>query len=403
MSEMTAPRHRWIVFGAMAGVYLTFGVAVAAIAPMLTVVREDLGVSRGAMGFALGAWALIYIGTAPIAGRFIDRVGLGWSLTLGGVSIAGSLLLRAAAQGLGTLWLAVAAFGVFGPLVSASAPKLMATWFPDEHERRRGVGWYSVAPGVGGTLVIATTNPVLLVWFDSWRQVLVFEAALATVATIAWIIVWNRVEQPEPAETTTVAAGEGSFRHLLGSREIQLILVVAFTLFFVTHALGNWLPTVLEELSGLSPTAAGGWVAVGGLVSIAAGATIPAFATPGRMHLLIAGILTVTMLGLVAIVLTPTGAHGALSLVTALRGSLIGLAIVTLLAADRVTPANTGIANGLWFSAAEVGGVTGPLAVGALADSSTGYEGALLTVAAIGSLGVVVSLLAHRRRTPVAP
>lgn len=400
---MTAPRHRWIVFGAMAGVYLTFGIAVAAIAPMLTVVREDLGVSRGAMGFALGAWALIYIGTAPIAGRFIDRFGLGWSLALGGVSIAGSLLLRAGAQGLGTLWLAVAAFGVFGPLVSASAPKLMATWFPDERERRRGVGWYSVAPGVGGTLVIATTNPVLLVWFDSWRSVLVFEAAIATIATIGWIVVWNWVEQPEAVDADgAVTPEDGSFRHLLGSREIQLILFVAFTLFFVTHALGNWLPTVLEELSGLSPTAAGGWVAAGGLVSIAAGATIPAFATPARMHLLIAGILTMTMLGLVAIVLAPAGAHGALSLVTALRGSLIGLAIVTLLAADRVTAANTGIANGLWFSAAEVGGVTGPLAVGALADSNAGYEGALLTVAAIGSLGVVVSVVAHRRR-PAQP
>lgn len=398
MAAMTAPRHRWIAFGAMAGVYLTFGIAVAAIAPMLTVVREDLGVSRGEMGFALGAWALIYIGTAPVAGRFIDRFGLGWSLALGGVSIAGSLLLRAAAQGLGTLWLAVAAFGVFGPLVSASAPKLMATWFPDEHERRRGVGWYSVAPAIGGTLVIATTNPVLLVWFDSWRSVLVFEAVIATVATIAWVVVWNSVEQPEPVEVGTVTTQEGSFRHLLGSREIQLILFVAFTLFFVTHALGNWLPTVLEELSGLSPTAAGGWVAVGGLVSIAAGATIPAFATPARMHLLIAVILSVTMIGLVSIVLAPAGAHGALSLITALRGSLIGLAIVTLLAADRVTPANTGIANGLWFSAAEVGGVTGPLAVGALADSNAGYEGALLTVAAIGSVGVLVSVVAHRRR-----
>ncbi|MEM8706720.1 MAG: MFS transporter [Actinomycetota bacterium] len=398
---MTAPpRHRWIVFGAMAGVYTTFGIAVAAIAPMLTVVREDLGVSRGAMGFALGAWAMIYIGTAPIAGRFIDRFGLGWSLTLGGVSIAGSLLLRAGAQGLGSLWLAVAAFGVFGPLVSASAPKLMATWFPDERERRRGVGWYSVAPGVGGTLVIATTNPVLLEWFASWRGVLVFEAAIAAVATVAWVVVWNSVERPEPVESAAVTAETGSFRHLLGSPEIRLILIVAFTLFFVTHALGNWLPTVLEELSGYSPTAAGGWVAAGGLVSIAAGATIPAFATPGRMHLLIAGILAVTMAGLLLIVVTPSGAHGALSLVTALRGSLIGLAIVTLLAADRVTPDNTGIANGLWFSVAEVGGVTGPLAVGALADTGAGYEGALLTVSGIAVLGVVVSSIAHRRRRP---
>ena len=133
---MSTPRHRWIVFGAMTGVYFSFGIAVTAIAPMLTAVRDDLGVSRGAMGFALGAWALIYIVTAPLAGRFIDRIGLGWSLALGGLSVSGSLVLRAAAQGLGSLWLAIAFFGVFGPLVSASAPYLMATWFPDENERR---------------------------------------------------------------------------------------------------------------------------------------------------------------------------------------------------------------------------------------------------------------------------
>ena len=205
MEPMSTPRHRWIVFGAMTGVYFSFGIAVTAIAPMLTVVRDDLGVSRGAMGFALGAWALIYIVTAPLAGRFIDRIGLGWSLALGGLSVSGSLVLRAAAQGLSSLWLAIAFFGVFGPLVSASAPKLMATWFPDENERRRGVGWYSVAPAIGGTITLAVTNPVLLEWFDSWRQVLVFEATIGAVATAVWIVVWNRVERPtttrvEPAE-----------------------------------------------------------------------------------------------------------------------------------------------------------------------------------------------------------
>ena len=39
--------------------------------PDFTVVRDDLGISRAAMGFALGAWALIYIVSAPPAGRVI--------------------------------------------------------------------------------------------------------------------------------------------------------------------------------------------------------------------------------------------------------------------------------------------------------------------------------------------
>ena len=54
MESMSTPRHRWIVFGAMTGVYFSFGIAVTAIAPMLTAVRDDLGVSRGAMGLRWG-------------------------------------------------------------------------------------------------------------------------------------------------------------------------------------------------------------------------------------------------------------------------------------------------------------------------------------------------------------
>lgn len=395
---MAGPQHRWFVFGAMSAVYFSFGIAVAAIAPMLTVVRNDLGVSRGAMGFALGAWAMIYIATAPVAGRFIDRFGLGWSLALGGVSVAGSLLLRASAQGLGTLWLAVAFFGLFGPLVSASAPKLMAVWFPDERERRRGVGWYAMAPSIGGTLAVAVTNPVLLVWFDSWRGVLAFEATIAVVATLVWVIVWNLVEQPdqETAGETTHPTPDVGWRGLLRSREIRLILVVALALFFLVHALGNWLPTILEEFSGMSPSAAGAWAGAGGLVGIACSGSVPAFASPSRMHLLLGAVMVVAAGALLLMVSTPSSIHGPLAIVTFVRGALVPLAVITLLNAERVTPANTGLANGLWFSVAEVGGVSGPLTVGALADRSVGYNGALLTVAAVALFGAAVAFASHR-------
>ena len=281
---MAAPRHRWVVFGGLVGVYGSFGVAVAAIAPMLSVVRADLGASRGQMGLALGAWALVYIVTAPIAGRFIDRAGLGWSLFLGGCSIVGSLLLRAAAQGIGSLWLAVAFFGVFGPLVSAAAPTLMATWFPDERERRRGVGLYAAAPALGGTVTVAITNPVLLTWLGSWRAVLVFEAGIAAIATLVWVMIWNRVDDPSPPDRSVDHAGTGTFRRLVQESEIRLILAMAFALFFLNHALGTWMPTVLEELGGFSPTSAGAWVAAAGVIGIVATATLPGHATPERMH-----------------------------------------------------------------------------------------------------------------------
>ncbi|MEM9204375.1 MAG: MFS transporter, partial [Actinomycetota bacterium] len=311
-----------------------------------------------------------------------------------------SLVLRAAADGLLGLWLAVAFFGVFGPLISASAPKLMASWFPDEAERRRGVGWYAMAPALGGAITVAVTNPVLLVWFDSWRTVLLFEASIAAAATLGWVAVWCRVDRPRAADRTGPAADaeRGGWRQLLGSTELQLVFFVAFTLFFLNHALGNWLPTVLEEFSGLSPSEAGAWVGAGGLIAIVSSGTIPPFADPNRMHLLIAAVLTVAAGALALIVVAPSAAHGPLAMLTFVRGALVPLAAITVLTADRVSPTNAGLANGLWFSFAEIGGVTGPLTIGALADTSAGYRGALLAVLGVSLAGAAVALVSHRER-----
>ena len=60
--------------------------------------------------------------------------------------------------------------------------------------------------------------------------------------------------------------------------------------------------------------------------------------------------------------------------------------------------ASAGLASGVWFSVAEVGGVTGPLTVGALADTTVGYEGAMLTVAGVSLFGAVVALISHQER-----
>jgi MFS family permease len=393
---MTAPRHRWVVFGGLVAVYFSFGIGVAAIAPMLTLVREDLGASRGQMGLALGSWTMIYIVTSPIAGRFIDRFDLGWSLFLGGCSVIGSLLLRAMADGVGTLWLAVACFGIFGPLVSASAPALMANWFPDERERRLGVGLYAAAPALGGTIIIAITNPVLLEWLGTWRRVLVLEAAIAAVCTVGWLVIWAWVERPDRLTGADDREGAGTVRRLLRSTEVRLILVTAFALFFVIHSLGTWLPTVLEEHGGMSPAGAGGWVAAAGLIAIVLTATLPSQATPGRMHLLFISLLSVTVAAVALVSFGPVAAIGPAALITSARSPLVPIAIVTLLEADDVTPANAGLANGLWFSAAQVGGVSGPLILGAVADTALGYEGALTTVAVIGTLGVAVAVVQRR-------
>ena len=391
---MNASHHRWRVLIGLVGVYSAFGMAVTALAPMLTLVQEDIGASRGSMGLALGAWAFMFIFTAPLAGRFIDRFGIGWAVALGGCSVSGSLLARADATSVSSMWLAVALFGVFGPLISASAPTFVTRWFPDETERRRAVGIYVVAPAVGGVVIVATTNSFLLPLFDdSWRRVLIAESALAAALTVVWAVTYATSTKPSIPRPKTTPEG-GHLRELLGSSGVRLALGLAFTVFFVNHSLGPWTVTVVEDLGDFSPSVASNWTALAGLVGIGISAVVPNFANPRRVvGLLIAAFivlacgLCITALGSPPLIVIGT-------IVSAARSALIPLTILILMEADRVTPSNAGLANGIWFAVGEVGGVTGPLVMGLIADSSAGFTGGLLVVAGLAFATAIGTRLA---------
>ena len=67
---------RWVLFAGVYAVYFAFGVVALSIPPLVGEGRADLGLSRVAMGLALGAWQLVYLGSAPPAGRLVDRLGV---------------------------------------------------------------------------------------------------------------------------------------------------------------------------------------------------------------------------------------------------------------------------------------------------------------------------------------
>jgi cyanate permease len=368
----------------MAVVYFAFGVMVMSIAPLMSTVRADLGLSRAAMGAALGAWPLIYIFTAPIAGRVLDRVGLRWSLLIGAASVAASGFARAAAQGAPSLWMAVAVFGVGGPLVSASAPKLVAVWFDDAQERRLAVGLYSSAPALGFITSLLLANAVLLPALGSWRAVLVADALLAVVAGATWLVVTGLVDStPRPDVAAVPEPIVREWRGLLRRPGVRYALVLGVGAFFLNHALHGWLPDVLEEGDGLPPSTASRWVGASIAVGIVSSVLLVRLADPRRHRAVLMGVLLGVVIGLTAIALGPPRVDMAATLLLGVRDATIPLAVIVLLEADGVTSENIGSANGLWFSVSELGGVLGPLAVGVIADSRAGFNGALAVLVAV--------------------
>ena len=390
-----APAYRWVMLAALCGVYFAFGVVTTAIPPMLDQVRLDLGLSRSAVGVALGAWPLIYVVTAPVAGRVIDRIGVHRAVVIGMALISSSVLVQAAAQGLLTLWVAIAIFGVGGPLISASAPKLVAEWYVSRDEVPRSVGLYTSAPALGGVVTLVLTNSVLLPVLGSWRSVLVAESIVCVFATVAWVRVNHAAPEP-PADDRGPAAAvdHHSVRSLLASRGVRLALVLGVGAFFLNHGLANWLPNVLEVDSGLSANAGSSIAAASLAIGIASRVVLPGLANVDRRRRMLNGVMGAMALSLAAMTLGSIPVTVVAVLVLGVRSALNSLVILVLIDADGVTRSNMGTVNGLWFSVVEIGGAAGPLAIGAISDTGAGFDGALYLLAAVLVVMMVVNTLA---------
>ncbi len=107
---------------------------------------------------------------------------------MGKVIIAASGALRSQAPGYPTLWLAVALFGLGGPLLSIGAPKLVSQWFQGR-ERGLAMGIYMTGPALGGITSLSLTNSVVLpILGGDWRMVTLAYAGYALAAGLVWLL-----------------------------------------------------------------------------------------------------------------------------------------------------------------------------------------------------------------------
>ena len=401
MTLAPATRHpyRWVVFGGIYAVYTAFGLVATSIPPLVGEVRADLGLGVGAMGLALGAWQLVYIVTAPIGGRLVDRLGLHRAVGLGSIVVIASAGLRAMAVDLPTLCGAIALFGVGGPLISAGAPTAVGLWFTEDRERRFAIGAYNTAPVLGGMSALVLSNSVLMPLTGSWRWTVAFTGGVMTLALAAWTVISLRAPAPPVDGAADRHEGSGDWRPLVADPTVRVVLVLGLGAFFVAHGLGGWMPTILRDHSGFSAMASANWVAASALVGMVAALTLPRRADGRRLPIVLGGLLLVVAVGAAAIVVAPTAVDPLFVACTGLRTVVIPLVLVALMESSAVRPDNLGTAYGVWFAVAEVGGVSGPVVLGRVADSSAGFGGALLVSAAVC---LALLLVVARLRRPAA-
>ncbi len=377
---------RWVMLAGVWLLYYCFGLVISSIAPLVATIVDELQISLSSMGRILGAWQFVYLFSAIPVGIAIDRFGLRVSLTLAGLIIAASAAMRGLSDSGNSLWLAVAIFGLGGPLISIGAPKVIASWF-GSRERGTAMGIYMTGPALGGITALALTNSVLMPWTDyNWRHVMMIFAAVAALAAVIWWLINSSPTSQLARPNSTPHHSESTiavFARLLRIPLVVTILIMSIGIFTINHGLGNWLPEILRS-GGMSIRDAGYWAAIPTLAGVAGSLVIPRLATPARRYLLLIGLFVIALISL-WLLRTSHGPvlAGGLMLQGIARGTMMTLAILILMETPQVGAKNIGIAGGLFFTAAEVGGVLGPMSIGLMADLYGGFDAALWMMTAI--------------------
>ena len=270
---MTPIRLRWVaisifLFASMLN-YLDRSL-MAALAPTL---KTNFHLDNAQYGWILSAFSLAYALTAPLAGAFIDKVGL----NIGAAVAVAAFSCTGAATGLAASFRALlgirTAFGVSAAAGLPSFGKANAIYL-EPSERALGTAMNQVGISMGSALaplIVAAMTPVY-----GWQSSFVLCGALGFV----WVPLWLFVARKIPAKAMAPAEeGAATLKELLGDKRIWgLAFATVFimsgytlwtnwtTIYFVhdwnmtgeeANAQFAWIPPVFGVLGGFF----GGWLA----------------------------------------------------------------------------------------------------------------------------------------------
>ena len=253
-------------------------------------------------------------------------------------------------------------------------------------------------PTLGGILALTLTHSVLLPVLDqNWRQLMTLWGAVTVAAAALWWLIATLAGRSQPGlHAAPASAADGTERitvsRLLRIPGVALVLVMSVGVFALNHGLNNWLPELLRS-TGMSATEAGYWAALPMLVGLVGSLVIPRLATPERRFAILLGLCLAAAIACVLLTI-----DGELPLVSALlvqglvRSSLMTVLILTLMELPGMSPTSAGTASGLFFSAAEVGGVLGPLGLGLAYDLTQGFNAGLYALTAISVLMMLATV-----------
>jgi MFS transporter, CP family, cyanate transporter len=349
--------------------------AVVAVSPLLSQIRDDLGLG-GAVGGLLTTLPVLCFGLlAPFAGRLARRLGLETTLLVALLVLAAGILVRLIPS-LTPLLVGSVLAGIAIAVGNTLMPVVVKRDFP----HRTGVmtGAYSTMISGGGALAAAVMVPVEHATGLGWRPSLALWAVLVALGVVLWLP-WV-VRARRQAAAAPPSAPAAPVRGLWSSPLAWQVTLVMGLQSLQFYALTAWAPTIFVD-EGRSATEAGLLLSLAGLCSLVTSAITPVLAARSRtQHHLVALLIALWVVGYVGLLLAP-GAIAPLWMALIGLGQGVGISLgLTLITLRSPDAAHTSELSGMAQGVGYVLAAAGPLALGAIHDATGSWTVPIITL-----------------------
>src|SRR4051812_47547270 len=387
-------------------VAFTLRQAVAAMSPILGDIRADIPISDIGVGLLGTLPPILLAASGFIAPRVARGLGLDGGIVLALLLMTLGHLVRAFAPGFAVLLVgsvvALAGTGIGNVLL----PPIVRRYFPDRVALLTAV--YACIVGVSTAVPAALAAPVAE--RIGWRFSLGVWSVTSVVALVPWLVILARERRRRRSDAVAVEPPPAALVTRLWRSRVALSITVVFsTSTICTYACFAWLPEILGDIAGSTPTEAGVLLAVTGLISVPGALVAPLLVARLRnVGWLIAAGVASFVLGYLGLLLAPATLTLLWVLLIGSGSILFPVSLVLINVRTRThggTVALSGFAQGVAYAL----GALGPLLVGLLHDVSGGWTLPLLfllvfaLVATIPAITLAKPTLVADELAPPAP